>query len=174
MIEMITKLDDKYIVVKREDINNYLKGNSRYHTEDGFYSYLNVISIHRKEDGKKDNRYVVLNLDDKISLAHLSGKLTELIHKRMLARLDEEKGTLHDVIVEPTKVKDIAVDIVNAILKAKGLEMARVREVKILVCSQCENRVSTCDMCGDYFKDNDKIECKSDGLKHYCKDCSEG
>jgi hypothetical protein len=117
----VTELTDKYIVVKREDIHKYLKGNSRYHTEDGFYSYLNVINFHRKEDGKKNNQYVVLNLEDDISLAHLSGKLTELIHKRMLAHLDEEKGTLHDVITDPVKVKDIAIDIVNAILRAKEI-----------------------------------------------------
>ncbi len=118
----VTELADKYIVVKREDIHKYLKANSRYHTEDGFYSYLNVINIHRKKDGKKDNRYVVLNLDDEISLAHLSGKLTEIIHKRMLAHLDEEKGTLQEVNIEPSKVKDIAVDLVNAILKAKDIK----------------------------------------------------
>ena len=117
----VTELADKYIVVKREDIHKYLKGNSRYHTEDGFYSYLNVINIHRKQDGKKDNRYVVLNLDDEISLAHLSGKLIEIIHKRMLEHLDEEKGTLHETILEPTKVKDIAIEIVNAILRAKDI-----------------------------------------------------
>lgn len=117
----VTELADKYIVVKREDIHKYLKGNSRYHTEDGFYSYLNVINIHRKQDGKKDNRYVVLNLDDEISLAHLSGKLTEIIHKRMLEHLDEEKGTLHEANLEPIKVKDIAVDLVNAILRSKDI-----------------------------------------------------
>jgi hypothetical protein len=117
----VTELADKYIVVKRDDVHKYLKGNSRYHTEDGFYSYLNMINIHRKEDGKKDNRYVVLNLEDEISLAHLSGKLTEIIHKRMLAHLDEEKGTLHEVIADPIKVKDIAIDIVNAILRAKDI-----------------------------------------------------
>ena len=117
----VTELADKYIVVKREDIHKYLKGNSRYHTEDGFYSYLNVINIHRKEDGKKDNRYVVLNLEDDISLAYLYGKITEIIHKRMLAHLDEEKGTLQEVSEDPIKVKDIAIDIVNAILRLKEL-----------------------------------------------------
>ncbi len=117
----VTELANKYIVVKREDIHKYLKGNSRYHTEDGFYSYLNVINIHRKQDGKQDNRYVVLNLEDDISLAYLSGKITEIIHKRMLAHLDEEKGTLQEVSEGPIKVKDIAIDIVNAILRSKDI-----------------------------------------------------
>ena len=100
---MITELDDKYIVVKREDIHKYLKGNSRYHTEDGFYSYLNVIKIHRNQAGKKDNRYVVLNLEDELDLTFLTAQLERLLVK--------------DTNVN---VKDIAVDLVNAILKAKG------------------------------------------------------
>jgi hypothetical protein len=117
----VTELVDKYIIVKREDIHKYLKGNSRYYTEEGFYGYLRVVNTHRKEDGKQDNRYLVLNLEDEISLAYLSGKITEIIYKRMLAHLDEEKGTLHEVIADPIKIKDIAIDIVNAILRAKDI-----------------------------------------------------
>ena len=107
---MITELDDKYIVVKREDIHKYLKGNSRYHTEDGFYSYLNVINIHRNQAGKRDNCYVVLNLDDEISIDYLIEKLK---------RFYIDSGKFAGEYEEP-RVKRIAVDLVNAILKSKG------------------------------------------------------
>jgi hypothetical protein len=117
---MITKLDDKYIVLKVEDIHNYLKNNSRYHTEEGFYEYLNVINKHRNEDGKSNNRYVVLNLDDDISLTYLNAKITEQIENRLLAHIDLENGLLRDVVISAPKVRDISVDLVNAILKAKG------------------------------------------------------
>ena len=51
--------------------------------------------------------------------------------------------------------------------------MARVREVKRLVCNECENELQKCSMCGDWFKDNDVVECMRDGMKHVCKDCME-
>jgi len=51
--------------------------------------------------------------------------------------------------------------------------MARVRIVQRLVCNECENQIIKCSLCGYYFKDNDKIECISDGLKHYCPGCLE-
>ncbi len=115
MIEMaeITELDmNKYIVVRREDIHKYLKGNSRYHTEDGFYSYLNVINIHRREEGKKDNRYVVLNLNDEIDIKYLKRKMQELIDNKMeQLKIGQE--------IKISKVADIAIALVNAIIRAK-------------------------------------------------------
>jgi hypothetical protein len=49
--------------------------------------------------------------------------------------------------------------------------MARAREVKRIVCTQCEEQISKCSLCGYWFEDGDIIECVGDGLKHVCKDC---
>lgn len=116
-MDKITELDNKYIVVKREDV---LLLNPQ--DQIIFEEYLKQIQIHRcKKSGKSItvygsalNEYVVLNLDDEISLAHLNRKLTELIHKRMLSKAFDEPCLLED-----PKVRDIAVDLVNAILRTK-------------------------------------------------------
>jgi len=52
--------------------------------------------------------------------------------------------------------------------------MARVREVKRYVCNRCEEEITKCDLCDHFFfLDGEKIECKSDGLKHICEKCME-
>lgn len=52
--------------------------------------------------------------------------------------------------------------------------MARVREVRKLVCSECENEIYKCSDCGECFQNNnEKIACISDGTKHRCSQCME-
>lgn len=51
--------------------------------------------------------------------------------------------------------------------------MARVRESKRLVCTECENEITGCYDCGEFFELNDEIQCIADGLKHRCSDCME-
>ena len=60
------------------------------------------------------NSYVILNLDDEIDLKYLIEKISyHLAHTNM------KFGVFHRNEYNP-KVKNVAVDIVNAILKAKG------------------------------------------------------
>lgn len=43
------------------------------------------------------------------------------------------------------------------------------------VCSVCENQLTKCSCCDEYFVfDGEEIECKADGLRHVCSDCLDG
>ncbi len=107
----IIKLDDRYVVVKRSDVYKYLRNVEptpesviAIDLEQVFYRCLNLIG-HGREDDKKpfSNHYVVLNLDDPIDLDWFGDRYFG----------DEFEDT------KITKVKDIAVGLVNAILIAK-------------------------------------------------------
>jgi len=98
---MITELDDKYIVVKCVDVYNYLRHQD---LEQIFNKCLNSIGNGRVYDNKAfTNKYVVLKLEAELDLNFLTSQLERLL--------------VNDTNV---KVKDIAVDLVNAILTAKG------------------------------------------------------
>lgn len=57
---MAFKKENKYLVLKQEDIKKYLPED-----EQKKISFLaNVISMGREEDGKKENSYVVVNEDE--------------------------------------------------------------------------------------------------------------
>jgi hypothetical protein len=113
-MKKITKLDQKYLVVKREDLEEYFsqftKGlfttdkEQKYIDKIPFNTVIDAIRIKRTFLGKKENSYLVLNLDDKIDIRYLLNELQRLINRP-----------------SPTKdkVRDIAVDLVNAILKSK-------------------------------------------------------
>ena len=93
----ITELDDKYLVLKIDDISERL-------TEYGqrqLNQLVDDINSDRKQDGKNIQKYVVLNLVDKIDTVYLTKQLEDWIQPRML------------------KVEDIATDLVNAVLKAE-------------------------------------------------------
>jgi len=60
------------------------------------------------------NQYLVLNLDDTFSMLYLNGKIQDIITERMHNAMFEK------VVNAPLKIKDIAVILVNAILKTKG------------------------------------------------------
>lgn len=99
---MIDKIDmEKYIVLKREDLDNYI-GNGI--DRDAFRAILNKIAHLRTKDGKTKNKYLVLNMQDKIDLFYLSNELGRLNNRSSAPKF--------------AKIKDIAVDIVNSILAA--------------------------------------------------------
>ncbi len=81
-----------------------------------FIDIIYALESIRKAKGKKVlyPSYVVLNLDDEFSMSYLNAQIQDIITNRMHRALFENKENpaLH--------IKDIAVDLVNAILKAKG------------------------------------------------------
>lgn len=100
-MEEIKELEDKYLVLKWDDINCLEDRDS-----DGLYHALNCIEHFRMGMNKpRSNRYVVLNLDDEIDLDNFA---TDYKQKKSYW---ENDGVV--------KVSDIAVDLVNAILKVK-------------------------------------------------------
>lgn len=112
----ITKLDNKYFVVKQDDLDRFFsqftsgifttKEERRYINKIPFNTVLKKIQAYRKSMGKKDNHYLVLNLDDEIDLRSLIGNLMESEDIRFVTNTK-------------VQVNDIAVALVNAILKAK-------------------------------------------------------
>lgn len=135
-MEEIKELDfGKYLVLKREDIENELSPRQKVNLE----SMKRIIGKKRIKKGKhirssysylvlnNISLYLVLNIDDDIDLAHLNIKITDLIHNRMLAHIDLYTSILKDVVNQPVKVLDIAVDIVNAILRQKGEEIEQIK-----------------------------------------------
>ena len=112
--EEINELDNKYIVVKWQDVFN---PNSLTTEEyDVFMKCLNHISENRKRIGKHNNKYVVLNLDD------------ELVIDYLLDAIEAHKKDLNTPYIA---VNDIAVDLVNAIIKARNpqiqSQLSRIR-----------------------------------------------
>ena len=98
MVE-INKLDDKYLVLKIDDISERL-------TEYGqrqLNQLVDDINSDRKQDGKNIQKYVVLNLDDEANIDFLISRLVS--HTRRLT-------------TPYIPIKDIGVDLVNAILIA--------------------------------------------------------
>lgn len=103
--EPIKELDNKYVgLFKKEDFDELP---NKYH------HWLSAIQFAiddvRTAEGKEPfgkNRYVVLNLDDEIDVRYL----IEQLKKKITVGYYETDS----------QVKDIAVDLVNAILKAKG------------------------------------------------------
>lgn len=93
--EQITKLEQKYLVLKLEDINN-LYPNHKAQLE----NITKMIDIKRHLSNKPDNEYLVLNQNEEIDLRWLSCEL----------------NNLDDSISRKTFVKDISVTLVNSIL----------------------------------------------------------
>lgn len=96
----ITEIDmNKYHVMKVADIEKYLSDRQKYQL-----SLINTsIRFGRIEDGKKEwGNWLVLNLDDVIDGEFLFRKLNKIIP-----------------LNANVKIRDIAVALVNAILKAK-------------------------------------------------------
>lgn len=107
-MEEIKELDNKYTVVKWEDTFN--PNILTMEESDVFRQCLYKISEGRKKMGKQDNRYVVLNLNDKIDITKLGLELCVKEHTPQ-----KIEGDCDHVFL---KVDDIAVDLVNAILIA--------------------------------------------------------
>lgn len=111
----ITELEDKYLVLKKEDLDRFFSQFTKgiFTTKEEqwridkipFNTVLKEIQAYRQSIGKKDNRYVIPNLDDEIDLSDFFAYY-ELL---------KASGSQIPIV----KVKDIAVALVNAILKAK-------------------------------------------------------
>lgn len=97
-MDEIQELDRKYLVVKWEDVFNHNFLTTEEH--DIFKKCLYRISECRKQDGKHDNSYVVLNLEDEADIIYL------------LAALESRKKKL---TIPYIAIGDIAVDLVNAV-----------------------------------------------------------
>lgn len=96
--KQITKLEQKYLVLKWDDINNLYP-----HHKAQLENITKMIDIKRHLINKPDNDYVVLNQDDEIDLTWLSCELNDL----------------DDSTSRKAFVKDISVTLVNSILIAK-------------------------------------------------------
>lgn len=97
------KLGDKYLVLKKDDICGRL-------TEYGqrqLNQLVDDINSDRKQDGKNIQKYVVLNLDDEIDLEQLMFSIQKKYCKLGIPGLYKPK------------VEKFAIDLVNAIFKAK-------------------------------------------------------
>lgn len=107
MTEEITELNmGKYLVLKWDDIHSELSPRER----ELLASMIKTCNHKRKSI----NQYLVLNLDDAFNMPYLNGKIQDIITERM-----------HNVMFgkaanAPLKIKDIAVILVNSILKIKG------------------------------------------------------
>lgn len=104
MSEEIKELDmDKYLVLKWDDIGKYLS----LPQKEELHEIIKSITIERARFGHKpQNQYLVLNLEDEID--------TDALYDYMV----ESKECFNGNGI--TKVKNLALHLVNAILKAKG------------------------------------------------------
>lgn len=115
MKDKITEIDmDKYHVMKKDDIEKFLTEEQKTQL-----SLINTsIRFGRIKEGKMEwPEHLILNMDDKIDLEYLKECLDNFIKLRFIRR-----GYNCDMYSKPLihpKIKDIAVDLVNAILKAK-------------------------------------------------------
>ena len=115
MFKEIEELEPKYFVLKSDDIKRFLTEDEMYKLHD-----LSVkISDRRKEEGKQDNDYVVLNLDDVFATNYINTKWTEFVWQRLNGKFDEDKNEWKDGPFEPATIREIAPILVNSILSAE-------------------------------------------------------
>jgi len=98
IMDEIKEPDNNYIVVKWEDVFNPNFLTTEEH--DIFKKCLYRIGECRKQEGKHDNRYVVLNLDDEADIDYL------------ITTLESRRKNLSTPYIA---IGDIAVDLVNAV-----------------------------------------------------------
>ena len=121
-MEKISKLEDKYIVIKTEDLDNYFSQYTHgiFTTEEEgkvidripFNTVLEEIVKDREIYGKTPNNYVVLNMDDQIDLKYLRLQIQKTIENKIFDRHEGSEKI-------ESKVSDVAIGFVNAILKAR-------------------------------------------------------
>jgi len=97
MMERIKELDNKYLVLKWDDINNNLSRERKQQLDE----MIGLITHARATEGKLPQSYIVLNRSDDIHL----GKLKTVIH--------EQQSFLP---VFACSVDNIAVGLINSIL----------------------------------------------------------
>lgn len=95
-MKKINELDNKYLVMKWDDVRNNLSLSQRRK----LVSILLYNEKCREIEGKKDNEYVVLNQADELDLTWLTTALHE--------KDNELSGNI--------RVEDVAVDLVNSII----------------------------------------------------------
>lgn len=106
----ITEIErHKYIVIKNSDLK-YLEDMDKL----SLIGIISSIEKGRRFDGKnEENKYLVLNLDDEIAELYLEDAIDKIHRKAYEVSRDTHTP------FKKVKVSDIAVAIVNAILKAK-------------------------------------------------------
>ena len=77
MVEKIKELDNKYLVLKWDDIRNSLNSRGLKDLDDIIESVATV----RENDGKLPQSYVVLNQKDDCDIDYLSHKINQLREK---------------------------------------------------------------------------------------------
>ena len=115
MFEKIDELKPKYFVLKADDIKRFLTEEEMYKLQD----LSTKISNRRKEERKRDNEYVVLNLDDVFATNYINVKWIDFIYQRMEKHFDTESNEWKDGPFEPATIREIAPMLVNSILSAK-------------------------------------------------------
>ena len=101
-MEEIKELDDKYLVLKWTDIT---EGLNDEHTK-AFADLVQRVDAYRRLGKEKPvNKYVVLNLEDKVDIQKLI--------------VDLESTEAHTTLPKFVTVNEIATTLVNAILSVK-------------------------------------------------------
>lgn len=93
----------KYVVMEQDDIDKYLNDESKCDIK----AIINKIRIGRLNEGKRRNKYVVLNATNEIDLNYLMEEI-----KIIIANSDNN--------INESQIKDIAFIIVTAILNLKS------------------------------------------------------
>lgn len=93
-MDKIKELDNKYLVLKWDDINNYLPPERKQELNE----MIGLITHARATKGKLPQSYVVLNQSDDCDIDHLSHKINQL------------RGMWSQV-----SIKMISLDLVNSI-----------------------------------------------------------
>jgi hypothetical protein len=120
-MDNITELDNKYLVMKWDDVRDNLNSSQRRE----LISIVQHNNKCRENEGKKDNDYIVLNMDDKIDLGHWSqilDKIKEIQNSHNILIKENKSKTRREYRHDgrPDYVKEIAVTLVNAIIKAEN------------------------------------------------------
>ena len=102
-MEEIKELDDKYLVMKWDDVRNNLSLSQRRE----LVSIVQYNDKCRELKGKSENNYVVLNLDNNIDIQKLI--------------VDLEAIEAHTTEPKIIQVNDIATVVVNAILCVENI-----------------------------------------------------
>lgn len=51
--------------------------------------------------------------------------------------------------------------------------IGKVKSITVHICTVCETQLTKCSLCGKWFEEPEKVDCKADGLRHICSFCME-
>lgn len=60
-------MDEKFIVIKKDDLKEALQGMDNQDLRDSFNMILDMVAVYREALGKKENKYLVVNRDESYS-----------------------------------------------------------------------------------------------------------